>query len=57
MTAERNDPEQAEKDARVHSRPVNAAPHYVRCTWYSGMQRCKLADGHAGKHSYPQEAQ
>lgn len=52
---ERNDPAQAETDGRRYAKPNNAAPHYLRCTWYKENLRCLLAESHAGKHRYPEE--
>lgn len=50
--AQREDPQQAERDAHQKSKPASAAPHYLRCEWYNGTERCRLSEGHGGDHEY-----
>jgi hypothetical protein len=49
---ERDDLFQATIDARRYPLAKGTAPHYLRCTWYRGSQRCQLAEGHSAKHDY-----
>lgn len=56
---ERNDPLEAAKHAQRNARPNGVLPHYLRCDWIRGdwddpapKQRCTLAEGHSGDHSY-----
>lgn len=46
----RHDVERAAGEARVQPRHVSAAPHWLRCEFYSGVARCRLAEGHPGRH-------
>jgi len=55
MTELREDPEQAQRDARRRSKPAGAAPHYLRCEWYEGTRRCRLSEGHTKPHDFKKE--
>ena len=58
MTTElRDDPIQAARDAHMKPRDKGAAPHWVRCTWYRDWNRCLLAEGHPGEHTFPKESE
>lgn len=48
------DPVTASKDARTHSRPKNAPPHWVRCDFVRDGVRCVKGEGHEkgyGEHA------
>lgn len=56
---ERNDLKAACEHAQRNPQPKGVLPHYLRCDWMRGdwddpgpKQRCRLADGHAGEHTY-----
>lgn len=53
----REDPRQAQRDARTRSKERGAAPHYLRCEWYRGARRCRLSEGHAGGHEFKAESE
>ena len=52
MTDPRKDTDQADRDAHQKPKPAGAAPHYLRCEWYIGTNRCRLAKDHPGNHEY-----
>lgn len=48
------DPVGASRDARTHSRPKNAPPHWVRCDFVRDGVRCVKGEGHEkgyGEHA------
>lgn len=50
---ERHDPVAAALHARTNPRYKSNLPHYVRCDWMRGKERCLKDDGHTGEHKYP----
>lgn len=54
---ERNDPERANFKGRHCPREKNAAPFYIRCSWFKEDKQCLMADGHGGEHRYAKDAE
>lgn len=52
-----HDPSRAADEARTQPRHLSAAPHWLRCEWFSGVARCRLGEGHPGKHEALSPAQ
>ena len=45
------DSDRAASELRPMPRSAHTAPQWMRCEWFMGMVRCRLAAGHVGPHT------
>jgi hypothetical protein len=46
----REDIAAADAHSRTHAKPSGCPPHWTRCNWMKGKERCVKASGHDTEH-------